>query len=168
MSLEKKRKNSLPAEDPQLEDLLEGFSFARDGLAGLRARVEALLADNQLLRTKANALNLSLYQQGSLHASLTFRVYELEQAVGVLEKNLAGARAEAGAWKNRVQYLEELSTKLIVFAPTEERKRMEEQLRRAIYFGETAAIEGETSPDPNPAIGPVDEGKEGRNLTDDD
>jgi hypothetical protein len=70
--------------------------------------------------------------------------------VGVLEKNLAGARADAGAWKNRVQFLEELNAKLIVFAPTEERKRMEEELRRAIYFGEEAAIEGETLPDQDP------------------
>jgi hypothetical protein len=146
----KKQKSNLLAEDLHLEDLLEEFSFARDGLAGLRARVEALLADNHLLRQKANALNFALYQQGSVHSSFTFRVYELEQAVGVLEKNLAGARGDAGAWKNRVQYLEELSTKLIVFAPTEERKRMEEELRRAIYFGETAAIEGETSPDQDP------------------
>ncbi len=157
--MEKKLKNSLPAEDPHLEDLLEDFSYARDGWAGLRARVEALLADNRLLRQKANALNLSLYQQGSVHASLTFRVYELEQAVGVLEKNLAGARADAGAWKNRVQFLEELNAKLIVFAPTEERKRMAEELRRAIYFGKKAEIEGGTSPDPDPGIHHVDEGK---------
>jgi hypothetical protein len=138
MPLEKKREGNVPEEGLRLEDLLEGFSYALDGLAGLRARVEALLADNRLLRQKANALNLSLYQQGSVNASLTFRVHDLEQAVGVLEKNLTGARADAGAWRNRVQFLEELSAKLIVFAPAEERKRIEEELRRAIYFGERA------------------------------
>jgi hypothetical protein len=142
--LERKQKDNLPTEDPHLEDLLEGFSFARDGLEGLRARVEALLADNRLLRQKANALNLSLYQQGSANASLTFRVNDLEQAVGVLEKNLTGARADAGAWRNRVQFLEELSAKLIVFAPGEEGKRIEEELRRAIYFGERADSIGDS------------------------
>ena len=159
MPLKRKLENSLPAEGTHLEDLLEGFSYARDGWAGLRARVEALLADNWLLRQKANALNLGLYQQGSLHASLAFRVFELEQAVSVLEKNLTGARADAGAWKNRVQFLEELNAKLIVFAPAQERKRMEEELRRAIYFGKKAEIEGETSLDQDPGIRRVDEGK---------
>jgi hypothetical protein len=159
MPLGKKLKNSVPLEDPRLEDLLEGFSYARDGWAGLCARVEALLADNRLLRQKANTLNLDLHQQGSVNASLSFRVYELEQAVGVLEKNLTGARAEAGAWKNRIQFLEELAAKLIAFAPTEERKQIQEELRRAIYFGKKVEIEGETLPDPDPAIHHVDEGK---------
>jgi len=161
MRLKKTLKNNLPAEGLRLEDLLEGFSYARDGGAGLRARVEALLADNRLLRQKANALNLDLHQQGSVNASLAFRVYELEQAVGVLEKNLTGARADAGAWKNRVQFLEELNAKLIVFAPAQECKRMEEELRRAIYFGKKAEIEGGTSldQDQDPEIRRSDEGK---------
>ncbi|MCX5971417.1 MAG: hypothetical protein NTV14_07950 [Coprothermobacterota bacterium] len=128
----KKRADS--EEGERLEACLPGFSWQREGWNGLHRRLALVLEENQALQQRLATLGKEVHREATLSSSLNYRLFELEQDIGVLEKNLSAAQADAGAWHKRVEYLEKLLTTLAPFAPREERERIEESLRQEIYF----------------------------------
>lgn len=120
----------------KLEELFPGFSWEKEGWEGLLSRIEEL--KNELARLKEQLMisRTELHHQASLNSSLTYRLYELEQAVGILEKRVSGEKALAGGAALRVQYLERLFQEFSKRLPEKDRKEIEEALRREVYFSE--------------------------------
>ncbi|MCR4427821.1 MAG: hypothetical protein NUV68_00540 [Caldiserica bacterium] len=118
----------------KLEELLPGFSWEKEGWEGLVSRVGELKKELVRLKEQLMISRSELHHQASLNSSLTYRLYELEQAVGVLEKRVSGEKALAGGAALRVQYLERLFQEISRRLPEKDRKEIEEALRREIYF----------------------------------
>ncbi|MCX5976211.1 MAG: hypothetical protein NTV33_05140 [Coprothermobacterota bacterium] len=139
----KKRDDS--EEGARLEACLPGFSWQREGWNGLHRRLGLFLEENHALQQRLATLGKEVHSEATLNSAMNYRLFELEQDVGALEKNVSAAQADAGAWHQRVEYLEKLLTALLPFAPREERERIEESLRQAIYFAPLP--EKDTPPD---------------------
>jgi hypothetical protein len=118
----------------RLEELLEGFSWEKEGLNGLLSKIEELVKQIKLLKEQLLISRSELHQQAGLNSSLTYRLYELEQAVDILERRVSGEKALAQGAFLRVQYLENLLKEYARRLPEEERKKIEEALRKEVYF----------------------------------
>lgn len=118
----------------KLEDLFPGFSWEKEGWDGLLSRIEELKNELTRLREQLMISRTELHHQASLNSSLTYRLYELEQAVGILEKQVSGEKALSGGAALRIQYLERLFQEFSKRLPEKDRKEIEEALRREVYF----------------------------------
>ena len=127
------KKRSDSEEGACLEVCLPGFSWSREGWDGLRQRLAALMEENRALQERLATLGKEVHREATVSSSLNYRLFELKHDTGVLERNLSAAQADARAWHKRVEYLEKLLTCLAPFAPREERERIEESLRQALY-----------------------------------
>jgi hypothetical protein len=119
----------------KLEELFPGFSWEKEGWSGLFSRIAELQEQIKRLKDQVMISRSELHKQAGLNSTLTYRLYELEQAVGILEKQVSGEKALAQGAKLRVQYLEKLFKEYAQRLPEEERKKIEESLRQEVYFG---------------------------------
>jgi len=128
------KKRSDSEEGACLEACLPGFSWSREGWDGLHQRLATLMEENRALQERLATLGKEVHREATVSSSLNYRLFELKHDTGVLERNLSAAQADARAWHKRVEYLEKLLTNLAPFAPYEERERIEESLRQALYL----------------------------------
>lgn len=149
--MKKKEENSEFSQiQVQLEELFPGFSWEKEGWSGLLSRIRELQEQIKHLRDQVMISRSELHKQAGLNSTLTYRLYELEQAVGILEKQVSGEKALAQGAKLRVQYLEKLFKEYAQRLPDEERKRIEEMLRQEVYFGGESQLESKKEPVKSP------------------
>ncbi|MCR4432875.1 MAG: hypothetical protein NUV70_02365 [Caldiserica bacterium] len=133
--MRKKEKNlDLSTVQARLEELFPGFSWDKEGWDGLISKMEGLVKEIKHLKDQLMISRSELHQQAGLNSTLTYRLYELEQAVGILEKQVSGEKAMAQGALLRVKYLERLFQEYAQRLPEEDRKAIEEALRREVYF----------------------------------
>lgn len=119
----------------RLGELFPSLSLEKGGWDALFAQIESLFKEIKDLKDQLAASQAELHKQAGLNSSLIYRTYELEQAVGVLEKQVAGERAMAQGAVTRVKYLEALLAEYSEKLSDETKEKIAEILRRKIYLG---------------------------------